>query len=639
MHQDPQEPLSRDTGPRASAGKDEGPLLHVLNPCPYPRTQWVLYGAREAQEVLRKLPRSYINIARVHVPANHVGEVHALPPLPAATPFTLHRAVAAMFDRGFEPWFECNGERKTLTLVRLLADHARLKVALWRARTKQGICELITYSYHDQAAIPFELSVYCESKDQHWRPMKFRFGLTKTEGVGLRLRHGNPGELLATDRMADAQGRRWFGSLLCYDKKTLEDEDEGPSLRAEEAFPLLAMSTWKTWGPWNKPSHILPKELQRQILLEKSGKPYHEPFGHFGWILNKRCGDTGFQPAFGTWQHLDCISNSNATVLFLDRLIMAQETCRPIHFFEEDGSIVRAAKHPQYVSWDETVHWSKGQSPDRLGRTHKREDLRGTDWHGRDREHYAANWLAEDALLHGSYGSLREIEHLVEHILAGLTVPSIQGNKATNGMGAARGIGRMYQAMVQMWMASGDDRILERVEKRILECLLPQAAARTEKGEIRPLRVIVDDRALPGREAWIPWEDAIAVQGMDAMVRALHESGRKETAAKLADLTWLVGRSNVLYAWHPQRLIIGKALAYNADGSPMPASAIEDTKLMLWSYNTDYSYWALPCLFATLRMAKERKDQRVADRARALLDTLLPGSADKMTRVPYLGAW
>lgn len=639
MTQDPQaSPKSQETQ-TASAGQDEGPLLHVLNPCAWPRTQWVLYGAREAHEVLYKLPRSWVNLARVKVPANYVGEVHALPPLPESQPFVLHPAVAGMFDRGFEPWFECNEERKKLGLVRLLADHPRLKVALWRGRTTHGICELITYSFHDQAAVPFELSVYSESKDRNWRPMKFRFGLTKTEGVALRLRHGHPEHLLVSDRMADAQGRRWFGSLLCYDKKTLADEEEGPSLRAEEAFPLLAMSTWKTWGPWRKTSLVLPKDLQRKILLEKSRQPFAEPFGHFGWILNKRPGATGFQPAFGCWQHLDCISGTNPTVLFVDRLIMAQETCRPIHYFEADGSIVRAAKHPQYVSWDETVHWHKGQSPDRLGRTHKREDMHGTDWFGRDREHYAANWLAEDALLHGSFGSRREIEHLVEHILAGLTVPSIHGNKATNGMGAARGIGRMYTSMVQLWMATGDDRILERVEKRILECVLPQSAARTQKGEIRPLRVIVDDRALPGREAWIPWEDAIAVQGMDAMVHALEESGRKETAKKLAELTWKVGRSNVLYAWHPKKPVIGKALAWHEDGSPNPASAAEDKKLMLWSYNTDYSYWALPCVFVTLRMAKERGDQAVQAKAQALLDALLPGSAGQMTKAPYLGAW
>ena len=638
MPKPPQDPEVSSPKKPAATAREDGPVLHVLNPCPYPRSQWVLYGAQEGHEVLQKLPRSWINLARVQVPAQYVGEVHALAPLPAATPFALHRAVKAMFDRGFEPWIECNGEKKTLQLVRLLADHPRLKVALWRGRTTNGICELITYTFHDQATIPFELSVYCESKDVHWRPMKFAFGLTKTEGVALRLRHADPAHLLETDRMADAQGRRWFGSLLCYDKETLADPVEGPSLRAEEAFPLLAMSTWKTWGPWQVKPIDLPKDMKRRLLVQKSNQPFGQPFGHFGWIGNKRCGDTGFQQCFGTWQHLDCIGGTNPTVLFVDRLITAQETCRPIHYFETDGRIVRAARHPEYVSWDETVHWHKGQSPDRLGRTHGREDLRGTDWHGRDREHYAANWLAEDALLHGSYGSRREIEHLVEHILAGLTVPSIHGNKATNGMGAARGIGRMYIAMVQMWLATGDDRILERAEKRVLECVLPQSAARMGKGEIHPLRVIVDDRAIPGREAWIPWEDAIAVPGMDAMARALRESGRGTTADKLAALTWKVGRSNVLYAWHPRKPVIGKALLWHDSGAPNPASAAEDAKVMIWSYNTDYSYWALPCLYVTLRMAKERADPAVQARAEALIDALVPGSTTQMTRLPYLGA-
>ena len=306
MSQQPQDPKVQTSKKATPAAREDGPVVHVLNPCRYPRTQWVMYGAQEAQEVLQELPRSWINIARVEVPANYVGEVHALPPLAATVPFALHPAVKAMFDRGFEPWFECNGERKPLQLVRLLADHMRLKIALWRGRTTHGICELITYTWHGQAAIPFELSVYCESKDQHWRPMIYSFGLTKTEGVGLRLRHADPAHLLETDRMADGQGRRWFGSLLCYDKKTLDDPVQGPSLRAEEAFPLLAMATWKTWGPWQTKPLDLPKALQRKILVEKSNRPFGQPFGHFGWIGNKRCGDTGFQQCFGSADITGC---------------------------------------------------------------------------------------------------------------------------------------------------------------------------------------------------------------------------------------------------------------------------------------------------------------------------------------------
>ncbi|MEZ5990389.1 MAG: hypothetical protein R3F30_14985 [Planctomycetota bacterium] len=625
---------AHQTAPRA----EDGPVLRTLNPTPHARCQWVLYGADEPHEVVHRLPRSWINVARVRVPAGHVGEVHPLPPLPEDLPFAPHRCVRKVMDAGFAPWFGCDGERKPLALVGTALEHRRLRATHWRARTEHGICELFLYVFHDSPVVPFELMVFCESKDTYYRPMRMAVGLERDEGVIMRVRHGRADPLLDVPRMADCQGRRWFGSLLCWDEEALGHEEDGPTLRAEERFPLLALHPWKRWGAWGKQPLRLPAALRRASLERKSRQPFEEPFGHFGEILNRRPADTGYQPAFGTWQHLETIGDADPTHLFVDRLILAQECCRPIHQFEADGDIVRAAKHPAYVSWDETVHWHPSQSPDRLGRTHGRKGKPDSDWSGRDREHYSACWLSEDAMLHGSLASLRELEHLREHVLAGLTVPSIHGEKATNGMGAARGIGRMHTAIAQMWMATGDDRLPARIERRVLESILPQWPGRAVDGEVRPMRVIVDDRALPGRPAWIPWEDAIAVQGLDASRAVLAETGREVTADKVAELVWLVARSVVLYAFHPRRTVIAKCLAWDGTGKPLSLDALNDPRQAVWADNTDYAYWALPCIDVALRMARERKDEAVERKAAALERVLGPVARNDMTKARYLGA-
>ncbi len=114
--------------------------------------------------------------------------------------------------------------------------------------------------------------------------------------------------------------------------------------------------------------------------------------------------------------------------------------------------------------------------------------------------------------------------------------------------------------------------------------------------------------------------------GLDAMVIVLRQEGRSATADLLEDIAWEVGRSVVLYGFHPQRGDIAKGLAWDGKGTPLTPSQLNDPSYAEWYGG--YNRWAIPCLSATLRQARQRGDQQVKDRAEALLKAIVPAKPD-----------
>ncbi len=84
---------------------------------------------------------------------------------------------------------------------------------------------------------------------------------------------------------------------------------------------------------------------------------------------------------------------------------------------------------------------------------------------------------------------MREMQHMTELLLAGQTVASLHPKATTNSMGAARGIGRTFLGIVQIWLAMGDDRLIERSERRLKESILPHWPGKNVKGPIKPMRL------------------------------------------------------------------------------------------------------------------------------------------------------
>ena len=143
---------------------------------------------------------------------------------------------------------------------------------------------------------------------------------------------------------------------------------------------------------------------------------------------------------------------------------------------------------------------------------------------------------------------------------------------------------------------------------------------------------------MAGKSAWIVWEDAICIMGLDAMAMVFEETGRREAAELTDELVWKIGRGLLLHGWHPEKPIIAKAIRWLGDGKPPPRKAYDDPGEVILSYQTDYSFWAMPALAIMQRRARGKRDLAVAERAKALLSQLEGKSLHSWTRNRYLGA-
>ncbi len=632
------------------AGADDVEVV-AFNPTPWARTQWVLYGSTDAHDVVWSLPRTSINVGRVAVPPWFHGKVDVMPDL-TDDEFALGPFVEEAVMHGIEPYIIMNGQKEVFTHWTLLADHHRVKVFLLQARTASGYAELILYVFHRQNIVRYELSVFCESKTAPRIPMTASFGFNGHATFWNFMRRADPAHLISVAEMSDGQGRRFQGSLIFHSPEFVAKPDKSPEELAEfhswfgEAeYPLYVLHPWKEWGVWRAAPPAVTEPQLMSVWRDKIAKPFHLPFGHFGYLENRRPGDTGDQAGFGTWQHVETVGAGSAANMFLDQLITAQEACRPTHFFESGPAggfrIVRASDHPSWVTWDEGTHYHTGVSPDRLGRTFNYTEGVG-GWYGHDYQHYGCLWLAEDVLLNGSMASFRQLLHKREKLLAGLTLPSVKPGWSTNSALVGRAGGRTFLGIANLYLATGDEAILDRAIARIHECFLEQWPGKTiVTGSIRPSRIIWNDaRIIADGAGWVVWEDSLAVKGLDALANVCETAGRSAAAATIRELAWKIGRSVVMHGFHPTLPKIAWAIRWDParDGVPWPAASYDNPYYVVYPTSSGFNTWAIACLQVTLREAKARGDAAVEARAASLLGTFLPGASTDLYGMRFVGA-
>jgi len=578
------------------------PKLKVFNPTPHVRTQYILYGHHDPANVVMKLPRSYINVAKVTVPSNHDGEANIAPE--GNEPFDLGAAFKDISKKGWRLSLNINNEVKIFEAPLLLVDHSRVKIYIGRMRYSNAVVELITYVFHQANYIKYELTIYCENKTQFRTNINAKLAVVGQEKyITNIIRHGYPDKLLDNQPMIDGQGRRFMGVLFFHNEKLLKDEVEKETLLAEYEYPLYGVARWAWWGPW-KEKFELPAGYSNRIHADKARTNYYPALNHFGWLNNKRPADTGFQQDFAPFSHLDTVLSYSAKNMYADQLIVNQEACRPTHFFEENLALVSQRNHPKFVVWDERYHYHKVVSEDQLGRTYDTE-FNENDWHGADFQHNSATFLAEDFLLNGMMGSLIELRHKTEKLIAGLTLPSAYPRWSTNNPLIGRE-GRTYLSIVYVWLCTGDKRLVSHVAQHIRELLEPEWVGKTAIGPIKPTRVLDDPRTgIPG-PAWIIWEDAIFVMGSDALREVMRESQIYDVEQILKNIIWQVGKSVVTYGFHPETGRIGIAMRWD---SGLPINDYNNKDLFTGSEGTAYGVWALPCLNIMKRLAIENLDE------------------------------
>ncbi|MDP6930293.1 MAG: hypothetical protein QF412_11385 [Planctomycetota bacterium] len=614
----------------------ELPDLHVSERA----TLWLPFGARWPDGSLR-FARCLVRIEITKfgelrlplLPGSGPALASELPGLPAKLPVVSVRQGAEVATA-------------TPKLVRLLEVSSVRAVGLFRCRIGQSglVFEMILEAYAGQAHCPIDLAVFYSDPRKKALQCQIEELAVSTNGVALVLRHagslnmehqidktGGRVVLLRKTVLGDGQGIRRSGVLVprLAGDGGLNDE----SLMAAVTCPLLGAVRWGSSGAFGPFGHVPepPPWLQGPALRgglarrhsafvragqTQLGKPgAGDPFKSFGLGLAKRAGQTGDQEDFGVVK-LSCVPASGLpSMLHEAELSVLQEACRPVHFFEADGSRVVSSKHPQWVVWSGRTHWHCKQSKDRLGKPCPAPKFESHGWTGKDRQHWSSNYLASYHLLTGKHWALREIENEVELYLAGQTLGA---DKATSGPGAPRGAGRSIMAACWLYLCTGNQELLERMHARIDRIHYPSWAGR-ELGEdrMRTFQVQAPDaRMLRGSTRyWTPWQDSLAVIGFAAFAKMTGNKHAREMADEIA-------MTIVRHGWKvtDSETIIATAIRWEDGGAPPSAEEFDDPEKVLWSYGTGFSQWGIGAVEIARQAALRRDDKDLQQRAETILN-------------------
>lgn len=581
--------------------------VSAFNPTGYQRTEFVIWGSDSERPThsYERAPGGCVNVGRVTVPAFHDGMVE-VSPVTSDTPMRIHSAIVAA---GPVPYVTTRSGRFLFQPVQLMAATPSHAVHLWRARTPEGVAELVTYLFTNQPTIRWEMGFWCESLSVGSRAIDLAFGVTA--GLGCRLLtydHPAPAaqeiQLLTNKTIGDSQGAAWSGVIECADGSLTAEERD--TMLAQAAYPLFVAERWSRWGPWSKAP---PEVTQAQVNAEfgaNQGKPWKDPFKWCEYILNPNPGDTGEQAEFGGWHHVTTVGSGSAKLLWQQHGAAMRETCRPGRYFEPNGSWVMAAAHPRWVTWSGETHWHPGVSPDRLGRTHTGRIV--TDgWNHWDDQHAGGIFASEQCLLTGSYLLRALLTHYCQNRIAGWTLPSTHPDywQSTNEPGPGRAVGRTFMLMAHL-LRSGivvpKDQVVVQALKRFAECVYPLhwgphadhtgwLGRSMATDQIRPFTIIGPDprTTFPTQDVWAPWQDAICAAGLDAFARTLEDCGVPAPAA-MVEMGQGVAKSVVVHGYEPS---CAQSVSYMPIPGNAPPADYHNPALCLLDSGTDFARWDL----------------------------------------------
>jgi hypothetical protein len=521
-----------------------------------------------------------------------------------------------------------------------LEHNALRTVELRRARLPRTglVVECLVTRWHSQPHAHVDLAVFFSDPTTPSMQRAVDELAVECAGAALFLRHagsfamdqrtterGSRTVLLRRSVLGDGQGLRRSGVLVppLAGDRGLGDQ----TLQAAALAPPLAATEWAesdAFGPFGVvpqlPTWLMANGLR--VHLARRHRDFvdgdlagrGDPFAVFDQGLQRYAGQTGDQGDFGVVK-LSLVARSGLpSLLFEVERAVVQEACRPVHFFEADGSPVDPAQHPEWVVWSGRTHWHGGVSKDRLGKPHPEPAFETHGWTGKDREHWSSNHLAAFAQLTGAHWARRELANEARLYLAGQT---LDPEKTTSHSGAPRGAGRTALAAAWNLVVRDDALLRERMDQRMEQVYWREWHGRKLPNDaVRPMAVNdPDPRQLGGAGPyWNPWQDAIAAVGFAAQHHVTGSARARELAEELA---LNVVRHGWLVTEHHCQ--IAMAMRWR-DGKPLTEdeALAGDPKLVQWAHGTAFSEWSIGAVEIARATAARRGDSALATKAAAI---------------------
>lgn len=528
--------------------------------------------------------------------------------------------------------------------VEMLEQNAARRVRLLRCRVGASglVFEVIVEEYAGQEHAWIDLALFFSDPTTKAMQVKVERAVVVSTGAAIIIRHqgllgvrtqfeetGSRVVLLQNTKLGDAQGIRRSGMLGPAPRGDGGIHDR--TLKAAATCPPLGATDWTgtgAWGPfgyvpeappWLRGAALRSALKGRHARFVKSSRTRGggNPFRNFQFGLAKEASQTGDQEDFGVAK-LEPVAGSGIPSFLLEvEPSVLQEGCRPVHNFEADGSPVLSRNHPEWVVWSGRTHWHCDMSKDRLGKPCPEPAFEKHGWSGKDRQHWSSLYLTGYYLLTGKHWALREIQNEVQIYLAAQTVDK---KFITSGPGAPRSAGRVLLTACWLYQCTGDQALLARMHERINKIYWRNWAGRKfDDDKVRTYQVHpTDARMLGGKfRYWTPWQDALAAVGFEAFHRM---TGNPRAGALAAG----VALNMVRHGWKtPKRgaPIIATAIRWQEGGEPLTLEQLRsgDKTLVLWSYGTAFSTWAIGGVEIARRAAKVVGDQATLQRCENLL--------------------
>jgi hypothetical protein len=501
--------------------------------------------------------------------------------------------------------------------------------------------------FDDQDHMPFELRLTSSSTASTAWSEQISFVDLATVGVVPHVRGAerrgasygamsyvgpNTVRLLPATQLYDGQGHEWYGDLIAAHPAIPTDN---LNQRVGTIFGLFqhmmngCALNWReseAFGPFGTVPRIPPwitdggraAALLRRIRFDQYLASSGGPWDDLPLALVPHAGTTGDQLDFGVAKLGDILASGMPDGIEEARFTCSEEANRPVHHREPDGSPVTAANHPDWVCWGGRSHFNSVVCPDSLGKIRPEPYLSFNGWSSKDHQHWSSLTLASCYMLTGSYSLREELWNEADLYISSHTLPSMKPNWSTNAIDQSRAIGRTFLTLSWNYLCTGRDDLRWWLAERAKQCVIPQYVGLSVPGPVKPITYSAPDpRVIPNYEFWKPWEEALAVVGLEACFWVTFEPEARR-AAKLA------ARNLTYYGWKltTSECVVATGVQWKADGSALTATEYQDPSRVVWSYGTSFSLWALPAMKLALLYAQEANDAPYISRAQQIVNRI-----------------
>lgn len=618
-------------------------------------TVWEAFGARWPDGSLRQA----LALFRCSLP--RIGEAR-LPLVEGPGP------AVSEFSDALRPWtFEISlrsGDRRfrgALERVEFLARNRARQVVVMRGRIGASglVAEATLEQYSGQEHAYFGIGVFFSDPSSPALDLPVDELALETEGLSFLPRHANllgmrvelnergaRTILLENSHIGDGQGLRRSGVLAPPLRGGEDDEarERDETIRAAAVCRVVGATPWSgsgAFGPYGvvppPPPWLATPDAQRTVMAQRhaefvawSRAQKGEAFRAARHGPGTAAHAAGDQADFGLCALEPVAATGLPSMLFEVEWSVLQEGCRPVHFFEADGSPLLAREHPKFVALSGRPHWNQDSSPDRLGKPYPPDKFDSQEWTGKDSEHWSNNYLCAYYLLTADPQALLEIRNETQLWIAANTLdPDLWTSKP----GAARAAGRTILAGCWLWLCNPDGELEQRLKDRMYQTMLPEwKGGKWPPDHVRPYDVKgPDPRYFPGPEpTWAPWEDAIATSGFGAY-RALF----RDRDPRISELIDGLALNLLRHAWilrDDGSAAIAYCMKY-LDGKPYTAQQYADDKFVRWA-SGGFGHWSYGALVLGRNAALAAGDTALVTRADELLAAL-----HRNREIPRDGFW